>query len=239
MDSNVLVHLPEALIRAIEHAEIRRTEPRIVAAPQTAPKLSIALSREVGTRATEVAQEVGQRLGWKVYDHALLERLAKEMKVRVGLLESVDERHVSWLQEALEQASAVPRASESSYVVHLVQTVAGLAAHGHCVIVGRGAAMFLPSNATLRVRLIAPREYRVAQVAERRKCSEKEAERYLEKTDHERNHFIKDHFHKDPTDPQNYDLVINTSRTGVTNAAELIVLALGRIESSIGQRLEA
>jgi cytidylate kinase len=228
--------LPESLVRAIQHAEVRRTTTSSGPnTPQLSPALSVALSREVGARATEVAQEIGKRLGWAVYDHELLERLASEMNVRVGLIESVDERHVSWLQEALEQVATAQHASESSYVVPLVETVTTLATYGHCVIVGRGAAMFLPSNTVLRVRLIAPRESRIARVALRKNCDPDEAEKYVEKTDRQRIRFIKDHFHKDATDPQHYDLVINTSRVAVEDAAELIVTALQRMESSIAK----
>ena len=61
--------------------------------PRTPPAFTITLSREAGTLATSVAQEVGRRLGWQVYDHELLERIAQEMHVRTALLDSVDERH--------------------------------------------------------------------------------------------------------------------------------------------------
>jgi hypothetical protein len=39
-----------------------------------------------------------------------------------------------------------------------------------------------------------------------------------------------DHFAKDPSDAQNYDLVLNSSRFGVDECAELILAALERLQ---------
>src|SRR5262245_20933833 len=107
---------------------------------------TVALSREVGARGTTVARAVGTRHGWKVYDHELLERIARDMKARVELLEGVDERRVSWLRESLEALSTSPTVSEAGYVRHLVETVLSLGAQGRGVIVGRAAAHILPAE---------------------------------------------------------------------------------------------
>src|SRR5262249_20693847 len=103
---------------------------------RTAQAFTIALSREAGTSGTSVAREVGKRLGWQVYDHELLERIAQEMHVRAALLQSVDERHQSWLLESVEAFLAAPEkneweplVSESAYVRHLVETIFALGVH--------------------------------------------------------------------------------------------------------------
>src|SRR5438270_914448 len=83
---------------------------------------------------------VAAQLGWPVYDYELVQRIAGEMGLRTRLLESVDERQASWVQEALEGFTSEPSVSQSRYVEHLAQTLLSLAAHGRCVIVGRGAA---------------------------------------------------------------------------------------------------
>jgi hypothetical protein len=41
--------------------------------------------------------------------------------------------------------------------------------------------------------------------------------------------FLKHHFHKDPADPANYDLVLNAPRLSVVQLAELIVEAYRRL----------
>jgi cytidylate kinase len=161
-----------------------------------------------------------------VYDHELLERIAEEMNLRTSLIESVDERRVSWLQECAEAFTSVPSVTGSAYVRHLIQTLLSLAAHGECVIVGRGAAQILPVETTLRVRLVAPVVWRIVAMSEKLGISKEEAAHQVERIDRERILFVKDHFHKDATDPRQYDLVLNVSRFSVGQCADLIVEAL-------------
>jgi hypothetical protein len=102
--------LIEALAKVMQHWQSRRkAEGRQVDGPgRSSRAFTIALSRESGARGTSTAREVGARLGWAVYDHELLERIAQEMNLRTSLLESVDERKVSWLQECVEAFASVP-----------------------------------------------------------------------------------------------------------------------------------
>jgi len=155
------------------------------------------------------------------------------MGVHTRLLESVDERRVSWLLEAFEAFMAVPFASQSAYVHRLVKTVLALGSHGECVIVGRGSPFILPAETTLRVRLIAPLNNRSAAMSKQLGFPEADVTRQLEALDHERNTFVQDHFFKDPADPGHYDLVLNFTRMGVAGCAELIVDALDCLHAQI------
>jgi cytidylate kinase len=194
-------------------------------------EFTIALTREAGAPGTSVARELGRRLGWPVYDHELLEMIAREMGLRTNLVESVDERRQSWLLESVQGLATAPSVSESSYVRHLVETVLSLGAHGRCVIVGRGAAHILPPQFTLRVRLVGPIDGRIQMAADRRQITEEAAARWVEATDRERERFVKDHFLKDPTDPRNYDVVLNVGLWSVTECADLILQGLKMLES--------
>ncbi len=225
--------LIEALAKVLQHWQSRRkAEARQVDdSGPSSRAFTIALSRESGARGTSTAREVGARLGWTVYDHELLERVAQEMKLRTSLLESVDERKVSWLQECVEAFASVPSVSGSAYVRHLTETLFSLAAHGECVIVGRGAAQILPAETTLRVRLVAPVEWRVVAMSRKLGVSREEAARQVETIDRERVRFVKDHFQKEATDPRQYDLVLNSSRYSVGECADLIVEGLRRLQA--------
>ena len=224
--------LMEALQKVMRYWESQRvgTRKAVTGGPQISP-FTIAISRESGARGTSTAREVGARLGWLVYDHELVERIAKEMKLRTSLLESVDEKRVSWLQECAESFASAPSVTKSSYVRHLVQTLLSLAAHGECVIVGRGAAQILPVETTLRVRLVAPVEWRIAAISQKLGIAKEAAAREVAKIDCERHCFVKDHCHKDPTGATQYDLILNSSRYSVTECADLIVEALRRLQT--------
>jgi len=199
---------------------------------------TIALARELGTDGTLVAQEVGKLLGWHVYDHELLENIAQEMGLRTALLASVDERKQSWVVEMVqgfttgfEKSDRGATVSESAYVQHLVQTVLTLGIHGECVIVGRGAAFILPAETTLRVRLVGPVQERIAALSHNLGISELEATRRVQTIDRERTEFVQNRFQKDPTDPRNYDLILNALRLSVTQRAEVIVETLHRLHA--------
>jgi cytidylate kinase len=233
MTYNILpARLTEALTRAHEHWQVRQLAEgssgrgRPVSSPFT-----IALSREAGTYGAAIAREVGNRLGWPVYDGELLERIAGDLGVRRTLLESVDERHVDWLKECLEGISSGPAVSQTAYVRHLVETLLSLATHGECVIVGRGATKVLPIATTVRVRVVAPLEYRIEAVRREHGITPKEAARQVQATDGGRDRFVKDHFHTDPADPRNYDLVLNVARLRPGECADLIIAALDRLRS--------
>jgi cytidylate kinase len=226
---------------AFRHWDARRlavaAEPGVT--PPPSRPLTVALAREVGIQATAIANEVGKRLGWPVYDYQLLERIAGEMGLRTALLESIDERRQGWLRNtigaslaSLVSGGAVPWVRESSYVHHLVEVVHALGAHGECVIVGRGSAFILPPESTLRVFLVGPVRERIRALAPTLHISEHDAALRIRTLDRERNDFIREHFRKDPTDPDNYDIAVNAIRLSAARAASVIVTALECLKDS-------
>jgi cytidylate kinase len=224
--------LTEALVRANEHWQAQRQAQSAAAEKTASAAFSIALSREAGTYGAGIAREVSDRLHWPLYDGELLQRIAGDLGVHQALLSSVDERHVNWLSEYLESFSSSRGVSQYAYIHRLAETLLSLAAHGHCVIVGRGATMVLPLTTTLRVRIVAPLEHRIEAVRREHSISRDEAARRVEATDRERDMFIKEHFKKDATDPRNYDVILNAARFAVEQCAELIIAALDRLRSA-------
>jgi cytidylate kinase len=224
--------MAEAMRRAMHHWQSRGKSAPITEAQAPPPHpFTVAINREAGTHGPEVARVVGERLHWAVYDRELVEHIAGEMGLRTELVESVDEKRGNWLAECLQGFLAQPGVSEARYVQDLVQTLFSLAAHGECIIVGRGAALVLPEETTLRVRLIGPLEKRVEAVQKERGLSHEEAARWVEDTDRERRQFARAHFQKDPDDLAYYDLLLNSSRLGVEGCADLILAALQRLRT--------
>ena len=193
---------------------------------------TIAISREAGALGSSVGQELATRLGWRLYDQELLDQLAAEMGLQPSLLNGVDERPMSWVRDLLESFSTQPGASTASYSHRLIEKLGALAARGKCIIVGRGAPHILPASSTLRVRLVAPRAFRIAAIQRLRGVTAEEAERWMDATDRERVRFVKEWPGKDPTDPGLYDLVLNVSRFTVPQAAGVIIDALRHLEQS-------
>jgi cytidylate kinase len=118
-----------------------------------------------------------------------------------------------------------------TYFHRLLKLLLALGTRGQCVIVGRGAMIALPVETTLRVRLVASRQDRIALIGRERGLNPTEAARYVDSTDRERSRLIRDHFGKDLTDPLLYDLILNTSCFSVEECAEMIIEALQRLQA--------
>jgi cytidylate kinase len=221
----------DRLAEAVAGAE-RQHEQHHRAPPSPSSPWTIAISREAGANGTGIARLVGEQLGWPVYDRELLERIAHDMGLHTRLVESLDEKHVSWLGETLAGLSSAPTLSGGRYMRHLVGTVLSLAARGNCILVGRGAPQILPAGTTLRVRLVAPLEARITTIGQKRSLSREKAQQYIERTDQERSGFVSEHFHKDPADPKQYDLILNSARYSAEGCAELIIEALRQLRSA-------
>lgn len=196
------------------------------------PAPTIALSREAGVPGTTIARELGATLHWPVYDHELVEQVARQMGVDEHLLDDVDECRKSWLLQCLE-AFGSARVSECGYTRRLRETILSLAAKGQCVIVGRGAPCFLPPETTLRVRLTGSLDDRIARTCQQREVSRDEAARWIAATDRERQEFVRTHFFADVADERNYDLVLNTSNWTIHRCVDLIIEALSKVEDRL------
>jgi len=229
ISANSQTHLAESLVRAHQHWQERHEGD---SNPQSIPKaFTIAVSREAGTYGAAIAREVADRLGWPVYDCELIQRIADDLGVRRTLLDSVDERQVGWVNECVKNFLSVPEVSEGTYFRKLVETLLSLAADGVCVIVGRGATVALPLATTLRVRVVAPIECRIEAVRREHSISVKAATTQVETKDRERNRFVTRHFQIDPTNPSNYDLVLNTARFSKKECADFVIAALDRLRA--------
>jgi cytidylate kinase len=199
--------------------------------PDTTATFTIAISREAGINAGAYARAMGEELGWQVWDHELLNLIAKRLGSEVTELELLDERHISWIQESLEAFLSVHALNQHVFVRHLQEVMQNLAARGDCIIVGRGAPHILPPKTTLRVRLVAPLGERVTAFQRQMGIADAwHATRELEKIDRERVRFVNEHFHRDSVDPTAYDVVLNVSRFSHNDCMRLVLDLLQAIK---------
>lgn len=212
-----------AIIRASEKRPQQDLIGTLTGHTTDSPPLTIAISREVGAQGTAVGREVGRLLSWPVFDHELLEEIAREMRVNLREIEYADERPGNWLEESLETFGSRRAVTEMSYFVHLRELIETLGRRGRCVIVGRGSAHLLSAATTFRVRIQAPLPDRITVVCRERGCSHADAVQWIKTETENRRKFYLDHFRSDPADSHAYDLIVDSSRFSLTGCAELIV----------------
>ena len=180
---------------------------------------TICISRQYGARGAAMGRMVAERLGFRFYSDELIHDIAEAAHVRQQVVESIDERVqdgiAEWVAGLIKRGVFAP----SDYLRNLSNVVLTLGRHGKGVIIGRGAHFLLDGSTTLRVRVIAPLEVRVARVAQRDDLSEADARAKVTRIDDERVAFNRQHYNADIRDPNNYDLVVNAGTLSVEGAA--------------------
>jgi cytidylate kinase len=89
---------------------------------------------------------------------------------------------------------------------------------------------------TLHVRLISPLSERIAYLSQWLRLSQEEAAERVRLRDERRAAFLSTHFHRQPGDVQQYDMLLNSGTLGEDVCADLIVRAArGRVEAFSGE----
>ena len=194
-------------------------------APEAPASLTIAISREAGSRGGSIARRAGAKLGWQVYTQELLEYIAQEGQVRQDLMEATRPAGLRWSQERLDSLLREQSLSQHPSISNLARIVLALGAQGDVVLLGRGAGCILPAPSTLHVRIFAPLADRIAYMSQWMRLTMEEATEQVRLRDVRRAEFIETHFHRQPGDPNQYDLLLNSSLLGEELCAELIAQA--------------
>jgi len=186
---------------------------------------TICISRQYGARGAAMGRMVADRLGFRFYSDELIHDIAEAAHVRQQVVETLDERGqdgiTEWVAGLIKRGVFAP----SDYLRNLSRVVLTLGRHGKGVIVGRGAHFLLDGKTTLRVRVIAPIEERVARIAVRDDLGEADARAKVMRIDEERVAFNRQHYNADIRDPGHYDLVVNAGTLSVEGAAAQTVAA--------------
>lgn len=183
-----------------------------------ATRFCITISREPGSGGSEVARRLAADLGMDLIGAQIIHRVAEQAGVTDKVIASLDEKEVnlrdSWIDSMFRTRHLWP----DEYLLQLTRVVGTIGKQGNTVIVGRGAQFILPPQETFRVRLIAPREIRIRNVMRDSKSDFEESERYVYKTEADRNAFHRKYFNCDWAKPDYYDLIANTGYMGIEGA---------------------
>jgi cytidylate kinase len=195
------------------------------AVPPAPVALTVTVSREAGSRGGSIARRAGRKLGWQVYNQELVEYVAQEGTLRQDLVENLPPAAARWADDRLEVLLREQNLSQHPSIVQLARMVLSLGAQGEVILIGRGAGCILPSESTLNVRIVAPLADRIAYMSQWLRLTLEESAEQVRLHDARRAEFISTHFHRQPSDVYQYDLLLNSSRLGEELCAELIVQA--------------
>jgi len=200
---------------------------------QTEPKSEVSfrpivtISREPGSGGNIIGERLARRLDLDLFHQEVIHQMAKSAKVSARLLETLDEKGLSVLDDWMAYLVDFRHMWPDQYIKHLMKVIGAIGRHGGAVLIGRGANFVLPPERRFSARVIAPFEVRAANVARNHQVTEKEARQRITKTDSQRRAFIRKYFNTSIADPFNYDMVINTGSTSIDGAVEAITAYLG------------
>ncbi len=185
-------------------------------------KRILVIEREFGAGGSAIAEKAAQRLGWKLLDNELTERIAALAKISPEVCHHREERIDPWLYRLAkvfwrgshERSVGLPDADivDADHLICLSQRVIEEAAQaGQCVLVGRAAVYFLRDRAdTFCVFLYAPRDFKYRRVLAEIK-DEAEALRLIDTVDEDRAAFIRHYYHAEWPSRHLYHAMLNTN----------------------------
>jgi cytidylate kinase len=183
---------------------------------------TITIEREYGSGGADVARKLAERLGWKLWDQALTDEIARLMDCPSRTVEEREERKdslsyrlfKSFMRGSFEgtlNARNLKMVDADCIKDVTRRIVTDVARDGNAVIVGRGSAYHLQGRSDVfHVFVYAPFEDKVRRLHAGGK-SEAEAVDLAETVDRERAAYIKQHFGVDWPTREYFDLMINTN----------------------------
>jgi cytidylate kinase len=124
----------------------------------------ITLSRLPGAGANPIAEQLAEELEIDLFDGESVEKIVESSKASKRIVESLDEHERSILNDWIG-AFGENNMWSYEYLQHLTKVVGAIGAHGHALIVGRGASFILPQKVCLRLLVVAPLQTRIDNVA--------------------------------------------------------------------------
>ena len=216
----------------------------------TTPAPMITLSHQYGSGGSLIAQELGQRLGWSVWDKEIVQKIASQQNVAEGYVENKDERVGSFIERAVgffgvggfETAYNIPpplRLSDAQLARLTRGLIEDVAKEGKAIIVGRAGNYILADRLnTLHVFVFAPMGVRIERTMEVAKLTRSEAEHRIAGMDKIRTEYVHSLYQAEWRDPQGYHLQLDSGEWGEEGVADLIMWGLGASVVTVSNSLQ-
>ena len=199
--------------------------------PNRATGPFVTISRESGSGGASLARILARRLNgesgdevyWNVFEGNLTTRMLRSNELPTYFARFLPEDKISEINASIGEIVGL-HPSLWELVQKTNETMRELAQSGNVILVGRGANFATADLKTgIHVRLVAPQEHRAKYLAQLYNMSEKDAFAFNVKRDAARSRYVKSTFGTDVEDSSAYDVLINTARLSLPQAAELII----------------
>jgi cytidylate kinase len=202
----------------------------------------LTIDREYGSGAAEIAQQIADRLGWKLWDQLLTDEVARHLECASLHIEKHEERRdplhyrifKAFLRGSYEGSLISPqiKIADAENIRRVSeQVVRKAASEGNAVIVGRGSAYYLKDQPdSFHVFVYAPFEEKVRRLQQAGK-SEEEAIELVKTVDRDRADFIQQNFGIQFPARHFFHLMVN-STMGETEVVQTVLDALSAMQKA-------
>jgi cytidylate kinase len=185
----------------------------------------LTVSRQRGSDGTILAERIAERFGYTLLHRDVIDRICESSGYKRRIIESLDGRARSQVQLLVESVLQGAYVDASDYLKALLEVIYSISQLGGVVVVGRGSNFILGHERGFHIRVVAPLDVRVRNLAEREGLAERDALREIEKSDRERTEWIRKACGRSIDDPLGYDLVINHVSISMESATRLVAAA--------------
>ena len=197
-------------------------------------KLIITIGRQYGSGGNEIGRKLAEELGIDFYDENILRMNSDESGIKESYFHLADEKAGSRLLYRIV-SGMTPEMREPSFGSDLIsadnlfrfqsEVIRKLAEEQSCVIVGRCADYVLEDADDIelvRVFIYADMDARIRRVREKELYAPEDVRKNVKRIDKERRNYYRYYTGRGWADPENYDLLINTSTTGIKGSVRMI-----------------
>lgn len=182
----------------------------------------VTVSSEPGSGGKIIAKRIARLMGYDLFQRDIIKEISDRADIGSSVLESIEKEHLSGIEDFIATLVSRRYLWPEVHLEHLMKIIIVIGKHGKAVISGRGANFIIPHNERLSIRVIAPMELRVENIARLFNISEDEARKRVIMKEAKRKAFIRKSFNADITDPINYDLVFNTEHLRYDSVVEVV-----------------
>lgn len=198
-------------------------------------KFIITISREFGSGGRLIGEKLATRLGIEFYDKSIIQLAAEKSGLSYQFIEQNEENITNSMLFNLPAATSYSNFRTATYFDTPVNDKTFLAqaevirelAKNSCVIVGRCADYILRDNpAVIKLFITSDFDERVRRAVEEYRFPSEAAEDKIRKIDKSRSNYYKYYTGESWGNIHNYDLIVNSSFTGILGAVSVIMTML-------------
>jgi len=195
----------------------------------------ITISRQTGCGARGIAWAICEELNkrkptiktegnWRYINREILQESAEQLNLDPSALKSIiDDKNRGIMDQIVGALSTHSHKSDQKILKTVQNVIRQFAVNGKVIIIGRGGAHICKDiKLALHIKLVAPEEWRIPEIAHRLDFSKAYATEYIRKRDVERDLLVTKLF-GGKTDSSTYDIEINRSRFTEKELADVII----------------